>query len=109
MQIGTAFRILRVRFNLSQAELAEKTGIKGVQEIENGRSGAALEDLAKLAQMLGVTVSALIKFCEDLDDASILIPQLLTGAVKQKKLPSGKATRSNTRIGKKTQNGSRLD
>ncbi len=62
MGIGTRIRQLRKRANLTQPELAEKIGVHEmtVRRWESGQRSPRIEEIQKLAAVLGVPVTELL-------------------------------------------------
>jgi transcriptional regulator with XRE-family HTH domain len=73
-----ALRVIRVRFNLTQAEVGNKTGIKAssVTDLESGKVVASLSVISSYAKMLGVSTASLVTFIEGFDDKAYLLPPL---------------------------------
>jgi transcriptional regulator with XRE-family HTH domain len=82
MNTGLAVRLIRVRFNLTQAEFAERTGIavKSIPDIESNKVALDLNELAAIAKMLGIEPAGLLAFITDLDDSRYIFPPLMAGA-----------------------------
>lgn len=61
MVIGESIKELRARQNLTQAELATKTGISRsyLADVERGRYNPSLDTLSKIADALGTTIDSL--------------------------------------------------
>ena len=61
--VGTVIRELRLKHNLTIAEVAAQAGISRgmVSKIENGQVSTSLETLSKIAQALGVSLSHLFR------------------------------------------------
>jgi len=61
--VGTVIRDLRLKHNLTIAEVAAQAGISRgmVSKIENGQVSTSLETLSKIAQALGVSLSHLFR------------------------------------------------
>lgn len=61
--IGSTVREMRQRLGLTIAEIAEQTGISRgmLSKIENAQTATSLETLAKLANALGVSLSAFFR------------------------------------------------
>jgi DNA-binding XRE family transcriptional regulator len=59
-----SLKILRLRAGYSQAQLAEKIGMKqpNVCEFEAGKRKPSVDTLMKLADALGTTTDAILKF-----------------------------------------------
>lgn len=59
--LGAALKASRVRQQLTQEELAERSGLsyKFIGEIERGRGNPTVETLARLAEALGVGIATL--------------------------------------------------
>ncbi len=89
---GLAMRLIRVRFNLSQAEFAEKTGLPGktIPDLECGNTPLSLERLDAIAKMLGIGSPNLLAFIKALEETDFLIPPLVS---ESKKMPSVSAKR----------------
>lgn len=66
LRLGRAIKLLRLRNNLSQAELADAAGSSSgmLQRIENGQVTASLDTLSKIADSFGITLSVLFRELE---------------------------------------------
>jgi transcriptional regulator with XRE-family HTH domain len=65
--LGLAIRELRSKIDMTQAQLAEKTGhsISYVSEVENGKRNPTWTVLTEFAGALGVKLSELVARAED--------------------------------------------
>ncbi|MFQ7001580.1 MAG: helix-turn-helix domain-containing protein [Clostridium sp.] len=63
--LGTRIRDERLKLNLTQEELAEKANISPsyMGRIERGERNPTLENLVKIANILGTTIDYLLKDC----------------------------------------------
>ncbi len=67
--IGTAIRLTRLRKEMTQRDLAERSGISDVSisRIERGEQDISLSTLKRIADGLGVTEEQLFAFQRELD------------------------------------------
>jgi transcriptional regulator with XRE-family HTH domain len=65
--LGQAIRQVREDRNLSQERLAELAGLHRtyVSSVEQGRRNLSVENIQKIANALGVSMTELIQLCED--------------------------------------------
>ncbi len=65
--IGLAIRQVREDRNLSQERLAELAGLHRtyVSSVEQGHRNISIENIYKIANALGVSITELIQLCED--------------------------------------------
>lgn len=93
-----ALKLIRIRFNLTQQEVSEKTGInaKSIPDLEAGRVSVSLEQVASYAQMAGLSTAALVNFIEQFSDDSYLIPPL----IRDRKPNTDKTTDIQPRVNK---------
>lgn len=70
--LGLAIRQVREDRNLSQERLAELAGLHRtyVSSVEQGRRNLSIENIHKVANALGVSMTELIQLCEDRIDRS---------------------------------------
>ena len=70
--LGLAIRQVREDRNLSQERLAELAGLHRtyVSSVEQGRRNLSIENIYKVANALGVSMTELIQLCEDRIDRS---------------------------------------
>lgn len=78
MEGWLAARLIRVRYNLSQAEMAEKIGVKptAMTDIESGKTTLTLDLIANYADFLGVSRAALVDFIDQLSDPKCIFPAM---------------------------------
>jgi DNA-binding XRE family transcriptional regulator len=78
MEGWLAARLIRVRYNLSQAEMAEKIGVKttAMTDIESGKVALTLDLIASYADFLGVSRAALVDFIDHLSDPKCIFPAM---------------------------------
>jgi transcriptional regulator with XRE-family HTH domain len=78
MESWLAVRLIRVRYNLSQAEMAEQIGVnvKAMTDIESGRTALTLTHIAAYAKFLGISRAALVDFIDQLADPKCIFPAL---------------------------------
>lgn len=67
--LNDALRIIRIYWGLSQAELADAIGVSQslISEIENGKKQVSIDTLEKYSDKLGVRMSQIMFFAEDID------------------------------------------
>jgi transcriptional regulator with XRE-family HTH domain len=65
--LGQAIRQVREDRNLSQERLAELAGLHRtyISSVEQGRRNVSAENIYKIANALGVSMTELIQLCED--------------------------------------------
>lgn len=65
--LGQAIRQVREDRNVSQEKLAEFAGLHRtyVSSVEQGRRNVSVENIHKIANALGVSMTELIQLCED--------------------------------------------
>ena len=70
--LGHAIRQVREDRNLSQERLAELAGLHRtyVSSVEQGRRNLSVENIQKIANALGVSMTELVQLCEDRLDKS---------------------------------------
>lgn len=73
-KLGERIRTERLRLNLTQAQLAENTGISDTYmgAIERGERSLTLDTLVRLVNRLGVTVDYLLSDSAENSDANIM-------------------------------------
>jgi transcriptional regulator with XRE-family HTH domain len=78
MEAWLAVRLIRVRYNLSQAEMAEHIGVKvtSMTDIESGKVTLTLDHIAAYAKFLSVSRGALVDFIDQLADPKCIFPAL---------------------------------
>jgi transcriptional regulator with XRE-family HTH domain len=74
-----ALRLIRVRYNLSQAEMAERVGVKytSIGDLESGKVSLNLEHIAAYAKFLGTSQAVLVDFIEQLSDPKCIFPGMM--------------------------------
>lgn len=65
--IGKAIRQVREDRQLSQDQLASKSGLDRsyVSSIENGKRNVSIQNLSKIANSLGVSLTEIVQLAED--------------------------------------------
>ena len=65
--LGHAIRQVREDRNLSQERLAELAGLHRtyISSVEQGRRNLSIENVQKVANALGVSMTELVQLCED--------------------------------------------
>ena len=68
--INEALRLMRVFYDMTQKELAEKLGISRshLSEIEAGKKAPTLQMLENYAEVFGVSVSSIMFFAENMNE-----------------------------------------
>lgn len=94
MNTARALLLLRIRLGLTQEDLSQKTQLSSIGDLETGRRQPRLEELESYSKVFGVSVSAIVRFAEELDDPTYLFPPLLAeGKTKGLKSASSKSPR----------------
>lgn len=94
--IALILRLSRVRFRLTQEEVAEKTGIsvKSLADLESGRVTIGIDRIQAYADMLGVQTADLVEAAEALADQTCVFPLLQ----RRKKGRTQKTTTKTARV-----------
>ncbi|MBD2018672.1 helix-turn-helix transcriptional regulator [Leptolyngbya sp. FACHB-36] len=94
--ISLILRLARVRFRLTQQEVAEKTGIPvtSLTDLESGRVTVGIDRIQVYAEMLGLQTADLIDAAEALADQACVFPLLQ----RRKKGRTQKTTTKTARV-----------
>lgn len=73
LMINEALRLLRLYYGFSQVELADEIGLSQsmISEIERGTKQVSIETLERYSSKLGVRMSQLMFFAEELEDQPV--------------------------------------
>jgi len=71
--LGSAIRQVREDRSLSQERLAELAGLHRtyISSVEQGRRNVSIENIHKIANALGVSMTEIVQLCEDRLDRNI--------------------------------------
>jgi transcriptional regulator with XRE-family HTH domain len=78
MEGWLAVRLIRVRYNLSQAEMAEQIGVnvKSMSDLESGKTTLTLTHITAYAKFLGISRAVLVDFIDQVADPKCIFPAL---------------------------------
>ena len=73
LMINEALRLLRLYYGFSQVELADEVGLSQsmISEIERGTKQVSIETLERYSSKLGVRMSQLMFFAEELENQPV--------------------------------------